>query len=151
MKALGLRCSTKEIIFAVYDNEQNEVITIEPIKLSNAFSLPQQLHEVRVELITIIKKNIITHAGIRTAEPIAKINLNRVYFEGVILESFAECNITKYYKGPIATISSKIGIPKKNFKLYTKGLLNYEKVNNWDSLKENEKEALLTAIGAINA
>ena len=150
MRTIGIRVAPKAVTFVIYDSTDRVVVTAEVIKIPQALAMPEILKYVRSNLLDILREYKVTRAGIRRAEESSrKQNLTRIYIEGVIQETFASSTLESYFVGQIASISSKLGIRRQDFKKYIKGEINYEEVENWDSFSEHQKEAFFCAIGAI--
>ena len=125
MITIGIRAAPKVVTFAVYDSESCEVINVEHIKIPAAFGTPD--------------------------EPSAQNpSIGRIQIEGVIQETFASSNLAAYYVGHISSISARIGIQRSEFKPLVSGETNYD-VENWDKMSTEEREAVLCAVGAVNA
>ncbi len=152
MITLGLRCSPTDIVFAIYDSDKESLDNIEQISISKALTFPQKLQSIRTEILVIIEKYQVTNVGIKAAEGFrGKINIERIQIEGVVLASLAEANVSGYIYGNIATLASKASIPRGDFKKYISGEKEFSIATNWGALKEKEREAVITAIGAKNA
>jgi len=54
-------------------------------------------------------------------------------------------------KLPHLGFGHKVGWPCKGLKLYVDGKKSYELVEGWDQHSKEEKEAILTSLGASNA
>lgn len=151
MRIIGIRAAPKCVTFVVFDSEENKIVNVEDIKIPAAFSTPDSLKFVRNNLLDILREYEIERAGIRTTESNAQTtNIARIQVEGVILEAFASSDLKSYYVGQISSIAAKLGIQRSDFKKYIDGSLEWE-VENWQSLDEKQREALLCAIGACNA
>lgn len=151
MKTIGIRASNTSVIYAVYDSDAKKVENAEELLVPKAFNLPDALKYIRNNLLDILREFEIEMAGIRTTEPTAQsVNFERIKIEGVIEEAFASSNLLAYYSGPIATISSKLKIDRADFKRYIAGEISWD-VPGWPKTSPNIKEAILTAIGAVNA
>ena len=139
------------ITFVIYDYAENQVITAESIKVPQALDVPDALKYVRSNLLDILREYQIKKAGIRSAESASRTpNTTRFYIEGVIQETFASSDLDSYFVGAIATISSKVGIERKQFKKYIDGTLTFDKVENWNEFSMHQKEAFFCALGAVN-
>ena len=150
MQTIGIRCTPSEVVFAVYDSEERVIVNNEKIKIPAAMEVPTALKFIRSNLLDVLREYDIQRAGIRITEPSAqRINIPRVQIEGVIQEAFASSSVEKYYVGQISSISARLKIVRADFKRYINGELDYD-VEGWEDLSENEREALLCAIGAAN-
>jgi len=150
MRTIGIRVSPKIVTFVIYDADTKEILNIENIKVPVAFTTPDALKYIRSNLLDILREYQISRAGIRVTESSAPtLNINRVQIEGVIQESFASSLLDHYFVGQISSISAKIGIERSDFKKYIDGQINFEQVENWNSLSKDQKEAVFCALGAI--
>jgi len=70
--------------------------------------------------------------------------------EGVILELFASSSLEKHYVGQISSISRLLKIPRSDFKLIVKGELDFPSVERFEEVNKEQKEAILTALGAFS-
>lgn len=151
MITIGIRAAPKAVTFAVYDSKKREIINVEQIKIPAAFPTPDALKYLRSNLLDVLREFRVRKAGIRACEPSAQsISIERVQIEGVIQEAFASSDLSAYYVGHISSISSRVGIPRTDFKLLVAGEKQFE-VENWDSMAAIEREAVLCAVGAVNA
>jgi hypothetical protein len=151
MITIGIRAAPKVVTFAVYDSESCEVINVEHIKIPAAFATPDALKYVRSNLLDVLREFNVSQAGIRAAEPSAQSpSIGRIQIEGVIQETFASSNLAAYYVGHISSISARIGIQRSEFKPLISGDGDFG-VENWDKMSSEEREAVLCAVGAVNA
>jgi hypothetical protein len=150
MITIGIRASPKAVTFAIYDSTQKRVVNIEEIKVPAALATPDALKYIRCNLLDVLREFKVEKAGIRASEPNAQNpSIDRIHIEGVIQEAFASSNLQAYYIGHIATICYRLGIERTAFKPLVDGDKEYP-VENWQSLSKEEREALLSAIGAVN-
>lgn len=148
MISIGLRVEPKKITFAIIDIEENEILNIEKLIVPISLDVPEQLKYIRLNLLDIIREYDVNVAGIRIIESNARtLNVERIQIEGVIQEAFASSSIEKYFIGQISSISAKLGFPRTDFKKYIDNTLQY-KIEGWENLRSEEKEALFVAIGA---
>lgn len=148
---IGIRATPKKVVYSVYDAAQNEVVTVDDIIVPLAFDAPDALKYVRSNLLDILREYKVVHAGVRVTEPTSQsLNVTRVQFEGVILEAFASSPLRAYYIGQISSIASRIGVPRDQLKLMIKNR-NSPDIENWEAHSEEQREAILCAIGAKNA
>lgn len=152
MNTLGIRVKPSSVIIVIYDSDQNTIVNVEDLKIPKALSTPEALKYVRNSILDILREYQIIKAGLRTVESNSQtLNLHRIEIEGVIQEAFASSLLEAYFCGQISTIAAKLGIPRADFKRYVEGVVDYEGVENWANHSKNEKEAILTALGAANA
>lgn len=152
MNTLGIRVKPSSVTIVIYDDDQNNIVNVEDIKIPKALSTPESLKYIRNSILDILREFQISKAGLRTVESNSQtINLRRVEIEGVIQEAFASSMLTAYFCGQISTIAAKLKIPRADFKKYVEGEKDYEDVENWSKHNKNEKEAILTALGAVYA
>lgn len=153
MRTIGIRAAPREVTFAIYDIDAAAaaaVINVEGIRVPAALSIPENLKYIRSNLLDILREYEIEKAGIRTTEPNSQqLSIERIQIEGVVQEAFASSMLRAYYAGPIATIAAKLKINRASFKEIVDGD-NYFEIENWGKMKANEREAILTAMGAAN-
>lgn len=148
MITIGLRCSPSEVTFAIYDSDRSAVVNVESIVVPAAFGWPERLKHVRSNLLDVMREYQVQRAGVRLAEPMAQsVSIERTHIEGVIQEAFASSELEGYFAGAIATIAARIGIDRGSIKNIVAGD-DALKIENWDALNGNEREAVLTAMGA---
>jgi hypothetical protein len=148
MRTIGIRAAPRELTFAIYDTQANEVLNVEVIKLPAAFGMPDSLKYARSNLLDIIREYDVQRAGIRITESnVQSINIERVQIEGVIQEAFASSNLKGYYVWQISSISARLGVNRTDFKPIINGE-NRLGIANWEKMNDKEREAVLTAIGA---
>ena len=151
MFSIGIRATPKKVIFAIYDTENQSIITVEEIKIPAAFADPDALKYVRSNLLDIMREYDVQTAGVRTTEPNAQsTNITRIQIEGVILEAFASSSLKSYYIGHVSSISARLKMDRKEFKPMIDGD-KIPPVENWLDLKKEQREAVLCAMGAENA
>lgn len=149
MITIGFRADPKAVTFVVYNSETQTILNIEEIKIPLALEIPDRLKYIRSNLLDVIREYKVERAGIRITEPNADASKERVEIEGVIQEAFASSDLAGYYVGQISSISRRAGIDRQDFKLLVQGKREYP-VENWGNMKEKEREALITAVGAVN-
>jgi hypothetical protein len=152
VNSLGIRVKPFSVIIAIYNTESNSIVNVEDIKVPKALSTPESLKYVRNSILDILREFNIENAGLRVVESNSQtLNIRRIETEGVIQEAFASSILSAYFCGQISTITAKLGIPRTDFKMYVDGRKEFEKIENWDSHNKEEREAILTALGAVNA
>lgn len=152
MRTLGIRVKPNAVVIAVYDSDENEIINVESIKIPRALSTPEALKYTRNSILDILREYEIQNAGLRIVESNSKtLVIRRLEIEGVIQEAFASSTLSSYFCGQISKISSKLSIVRSDFKKFVDGELEYEKVENWKEFNKEEREAVLTALGAVDA
>lgn len=150
MITMGIRAEPSAVTFAVYDSNSGAIVNVEELKIPYAFEVPDSLKYVRNNILDVLREYKVDRAGVRITEPNADASHIRVQIEGVIQEAFASSDLDAYYVGQISSISAKLGIDRADFKPLVAGEKEY-KVENWKSLGKNAREAVLCAIGAVNA
>ena len=151
MITIGIRAAPKVVTFAIYDSDSRKVVNVEEIKIPAAFLVPEALKYLRSNLLDVLREFRVTNAGIRASEPNAQnLNIERIQIEGVIQEMFASSEMAAYYVGHISSISSRLNIPRTDFKPLIAGEKEFE-VENWNNLSPVKREAVLCAVGAVNA
>jgi hypothetical protein len=151
MRVIGIRTKPSEVVYAILDSEKNEFINVDKLKLPKALDLPHQLNFIRNNFLDIFREYEIKKAGIRISESNAqKKDLKRIQIESVIQEMFASCELENFYIGQIASISSKIKIPREDFKKYVNNEKSFKVIEHWENHSKEEREALFTALGALH-
>jgi len=115
-----------------------------------AFDVPDRLKYIRSNLLDVIREYRVKSAGVRVTEPNADASIERIQIEGVIQEAFASSELERYYVGQISSISSRLKIDRTKFKPMVTGEIDFN-VANWKGFNRNEREAVLCAVGALNA
>jgi hypothetical protein len=150
--SIGIRATPHEIHYTILNGSINEfeISTIDSVVVPKALRLPEQLKYIRNTFADIINESSAVIACIRTVEPTAqKISIHRTYFEGVLQELIASSTIAKYYTGHVSSISSKLSIPRADFKLIVSSS-NYEDIEIWKSMSPEARESFLAARSAFN-
>ena len=148
---IGIRAAPTFVVFAIFDTEASEVLTVEKILIPVAFDLPDALKYARSNLLDILREFKVEKAGIRMTEPNAKtVSIARVQLEGVILEAFASSELQAYYIGHISSISSRLGIDRTEFKPMVENKQTPD-IESWSEMEREEREAILCAKGAEHA
>lgn len=154
MKTIGFRATPKIVHFAVVSQSesQNNILVVDKLILPLALSIPDKLNYVRKTVIDIINQYEITRAGIKVTEGNArKISIERISLEAVIQELFSSCSVEKYFGGNISMISSLLEIPNDGtLKNIIKGKEIPQEIDFLSDLKENEREAVLSSLAALN-
>lgn len=152
MNTLGIRVKPDSVIIAVYNSAERQIINVEVIKIPKALPIPEALKYIRNNVLDILREFNIIRAGLRIVESNSKmLSIPRIEIEGVIQEAFASSMLNAYYCGQISTIASKLDIPRADFKKYVEGEQDFEDIENWNNHNKYEKEAILTALGAVYA
>ncbi|WP_240975731.1 hypothetical protein [Paraburkholderia aromaticivorans] len=152
VRTIGIRVAPKRVTFVVYDTDEAAIVNIEGINVPKAMDTPEQLKFVRNTILDVIREYGAKRAGIRVTEGIARNpSIERFELEGVIQEAFASSDLEGYFCGRIASIAGKLGIPREQLKLHLDGEVDYEEVENWMRHSREEREAIVTAIGAAHA
>lgn len=151
MSSLGIRATTNAVFIAVYCNKSLTILNVEQIKIPKALSTPLALKFIRSSILDIMREYQIKSACIRVTEAIGTLYISRIQIEGVIQEAFASSDLEKYCVGNIASISKLNGFKRDRFKPMVQDGANDLNIENWESHKKEEREAILAAIGANNA
>lgn len=141
----------ERLTFAIFDSDKQNVLNVEEIRIPAAFTVSEGLKYVRSNLLDVLREYAVVQAGVRVTEPNAQgMSVERIQIEGVVQEAFASSTVYAYYVGQISSIAARLGIKRNEFKPFTAG----EKdpgVENWSKHSSVEREAILCAMGAINA
>lgn len=152
MNAIGIRVSPRAVTYVIYDGAAREIVSVDTIGVPKALTAPEALKYVRNTILDVIREYDVEKAGIRITESNAqRPSHERIQLEGVIQEAFASSTVSNYYCGQISAISARLGIPRTDFKKYISNEMDFKAVANWTTHGPDEKEAILTAIGAMNA
>lgn len=152
MNTIGIRVEPSAVTFVVYNAAENQIVNVEKIKVPKALNVPEGLKFVRVNILDVLREYQIVRAGVRITESNAQtLKISRIQIEGVVIEAFASSSLEGYYCGQISSVSKLLQIERTDCKKYMSGELDYPYVQNWGDLSQAEKEACLTAIGAVNA
>lgn len=148
MNTLGLRVQPKLIDICIFQKENMELFKL---NIPQSLDLPQQLKFVRFTMLDILRQYQIEKTVIKKTEGNADIHLARAQLEAVVIESIASSQVKKYVLGTLSTISKLTNIPSSKIKENIKGQENDLSIPKWNEYKENQREAILCAIGAKNA
>jgi hypothetical protein len=150
MNVIGIRVSPKKIFYAIISTKSNAVLNVDNVKIPQSLSIPEQLSFIRTNFIDIFVEYNIKRAGIRVTESFAGGGaITRVQIESVLQEMLSSVPLDSYYIGQISSISSRIGIKKEDFKNYRDDKVDLKLFDGWKDHNCEEKEALLTALGAL--
>lgn len=144
MVSIGIRVTSKEIYYAVLDEEKG-TLDIDTIKVPKALDSPGKLSFIRNNLNTLILKCKIKKGAIRVNETIAQTKDSfRIMLEGVILELFAGSTIEKYFLGVASNTSARIDSAPSKTKV--KDLIKYIDLDtNVKQLNDYKREAIVMA------
>ncbi|MEI7065913.1 hypothetical protein WCU84_20020 [Dickeya chrysanthemi] len=152
MNILGIRVKPCSVVIAIYDSDENAIVNVEEIKIPKALPTPEALKYIRNSILDILREFNIEKAGLRIIESNSQtLNIRRIEIEGVIQEAFASSMLSSYFCGQISTIAAKLEMERADFKLYVEGKKSYEPIEGWEQHSKEEKEAILTSLGASNA
>ena len=152
MNTLGIRVKPNSVVIAVFDSLSSVMMNVEEIRIPKALPTPEALKYIRNSILDILREFNIEKAGLRVIESNSKtLVIRRIEIEGVIQEAFASSMLSAYFCGQISTIAAKLKIERADFKLYVDGSKLFDAVEGWDEHTKEEKEAILTALGAVNA
>lgn len=152
MNSIGIRVSPRAVTYVIYDGTARKIVSVDAIAVPKALTAPEALKYVRNTILDVIREYAVEKAGVRITESNAqRPSHERIQLEGVIQEAFASSTVSDYYCGQISVISARLGIPRTDFKKYISEGMDYTPVAGWAGHSSDEKEAILTAIGAMNA
>lgn len=152
MNSIGIRVSPRAVTYVIYDGAAREIVSVDAIAVPKALTAPEALKYVRNTILDVIREYAVEKAGVRITESNAqRPSHERIQLEGVIQEAFASSTVSDYYCGQISVISARLGIPRTDFKKYISNEMDFTAVADWAGHSSDEKEAILTAIGAMNA
>lgn len=146
MTALGIRCSHKDVTYVVLKGVQAhpKLVTHDSITFPTGFGRAKSLHWLVQEIDLLVKQHTIELIAIKKFEGRSKGNdyETRVEHEAAIAISAANNGILAVYKKGHSTIAKDLGV--KGRKKYL-AELDTSCFSNYDSLKDNVKDALLVA------
>jgi hypothetical protein len=152
MRTIGIRAAPTIVTFAIYDTEAHRVLNVEAVRVPAALNRPEALKYIRSTVLDILREYDVRQGCLRIMESTAQSsNMTRIQIEGVIQECFASSNLNRYCIGQIASISSRLGIDRVDFKPLIAGTKEFDRVDNWEQFDECQREAILAALGAENA
>lgn len=159
MIAMGLRVfSNSKVFYTVIEETATdyEYRTISHISIPSALTAPDQLSYLRNTLLDIILEFQVQSAFIRISEhtrTMKATTIQRIYVEGVILETLASGNISNYSLGRITTIGRLLSFESGEFKELASGKKDYAhlpKTWSWDELSLESRESVLACHAALN-
>ena len=148
MNILGIRVTPKKIYFSIFDKHNNEFKTIEIIVVPQSLIMPEKLKYIRNNIFDLLREYNVQRAGIKITEGNAQaMNIDRLYIEGVIQETFASSKIESYKTLMLAGIASKLQTSAKELKKFIEKQDNQTEIqmNVADYVKE-EIESMLVAV-----
>jgi hypothetical protein len=148
MNILGIRVTPKKIYFSIFDKHNNEFKTIEVIVVPQSLIMPEKLKYIRNNIFDLLREYNVQRAGIKITEGNAQaMNIDRLYIEGVIQETFASSKIESYKTLMLAGIASKLQTSAKELKKFIEKQDNQTEIqmNVTDCVKE-EIESMLVAM-----
>lgn len=148
MNILGIRVTPKKIYFSIFDKHNNEFKNIEVIVVPQSLAMPEKLKYIRNNIFDLLREYHIQQAGIKITEANAqKMNIERLYIEGVIQETFASSEIDSYKTLMLAGMASKLQTSAKELKKFIEKQDNQTEIqmNVTDYVKE-EIESMLVAM-----
>jgi len=158
MTGIGLRVySNKKIFYTIIEETDTnyDFLTVDHINVPLAMNEPERLNYIRNTIIDIIAEYDINNALVRVKESlfnVSKRDIERFYIEGVLLESLAGSTVSKYKLGQIATITSLIGIERKNFKKFADNELAFENIPDnidWSTISKEERESIMACHASL--
>lgn len=153
MIVIGFRASPSEVYYSIAEraDETISILSVEEIRIPISLNFPEKLNFVRKTIKDIIFEYQITRAGIRTTESTAqRFNIERVSIEAIIQEVLSRSPIEKYFVGQISNISSKLGIPRTDFKKIIEEKKSHHHDIDLSDYNNKEKESILVAIASLN-
>lgn len=157
MISLGIRASAKEIFYSIINDKETgfEIIIVDKLVIPQALKLSDKLCFARTNIFSIIKEYRVKIAGIRISEVNAitsniQSTIERLYYEGVILELLSNCTVDNYFSGRKQFIASMLDEKVEKITEYIDGLQCYD-IEDWDSYYKQNRETLLIALAASEA
>jgi len=150
--SIGIRANPNQVCYSVISEDEDtiNVLLVDKIVIPKSLDTPEQLKFVRSTLRDIINEHGVSFACIRITESNArKVNIGRIYLEGVIQELIASSVVKKYYVGQISSISAKLGIDRTEFKPFVNGENEFMNMKIWADIILEERESIMAAISAL--
>lgn len=151
MRAIGIRVTPSEIYYCVTEKNESEVIILshDSIIVPQALDIPWQLAFIRTNLISLFNEYNIVLAGIRIHEGSTQnLSIKRIYFEGVIQEMLANCNVHKFFVGTLKRIGSLIEESVPNIKEFIDGNNSLIELADIPKSAKEVRESILTSVAA---
>ncbi|WP_258111595.1 hypothetical protein [Alicyclobacillus sp. SP_1] len=154
MKSIGIRVSPKTIYYCIATaDEDSLVLSVESLTVPRALDIPKQLAFIRTTLQSIIAEFKVELAGIRVYEGSTQ-NLDRfrINIEGVVQELLANSTVQRYYSGTKSTLGRLLNTDVKMITANIDGEFHLPgfSVEDWADYGKEERESILTALGALN-
>jgi hypothetical protein len=153
MRSIGIRVSSTEIFYSIFEKTTDGItlITHEKINEPAAYTFPQTLTYYRNHLESIIKEYNVSKCGIKIAEPMAgrmgqaatEGAKKRIQIEGVVIEQTNSIGLELIY-GPFSTFAPLLKIKKASD--YT-NVSEFFGLPNWTKTNKNFKESSLAGVG----
>lgn len=152
MNVLGVRVSPKIIYFSVFDSIEEKIINIEKIIVPQMLIVPEKLKYIRNNILDLLREYNIQKAGIRICESNSQnIDIERLYLEGVIQETFASSQVDGYKTLRLSGIASYFGTTAAELKKYIEKKPNDTGIEiDVSNFSKEQIEAILVAIVAAN-
>lgn len=152
MNVLGVRVSPKVIYFSVCNSIEEEIINVEKIIVPQMLIVPEKLKYIRNNILDLLREYNIQKAGIRICESNSKnIDIERLYLEGVIQETFASSQVEGYKTLRLSGIASYFGTKAAELKKYIEKKHNDTGIEiDVSNFSKEQIEAILVAIVAAN-
>ncbi|AVP02276.1 MULTISPECIES: hypothetical protein [Enterobacter cloacae complex] len=145
MRILGVRAAPKETSFVVFCTEERTFKCVDVVNIPQTLNIPEKLKYIRNSILDILREYSVDTAAIRVAESNTQnLNIERLYIEGVIQETFASSNVAQYYTLRKNGICSRLGITIAQF---NDDEIRGIQLSDYDA---NTKEAILSALAVEN-
>ncbi len=121
------------------------------INIPNALDVPEKLAYIRTNFLALIMRYNIELAGLRITESVAGSQIIfRAHIEGVFQELFANSTIKTYSLLNLVHMGSLLGFSKEKVKSSIQHKENILDIDQWNSLKVEERECILASTSMIN-
>ncbi|UIO40336.1 hypothetical protein LOY85_16120 [Brevibacillus brevis] len=151
MNGLGVRTTTKELIYAITTGtvDQPQTIVLQKLKAPTAFEVPHALAWYRESFLGICQEYNVQAVVIRTAES-SRLGggsgaIYRNNIEGVLAEAAAAESLS-VKMGPFATIGSLLNIKKPKQALEE---ADFKSISEWSKANKDNREALMASVAAL--
>lgn len=162
MNSVGLRVKSKGIVYysvaSIDDAGTILLVIVDRIVVPVSLEMHLQFSFVRQTILDVFAEYNIENGFVRIAEfsrSHNKSKSDRLMLEGVVLESMGSGILENASTGRIGTICRLLQIETAVFRAYIEGQSNPDSLSNvgsssWDKYSEVEREAILSAMAALN-
>ncbi len=152
MYSIGFRATPNCVHYCIMEKKIDELTIIDvnkisvPVKTDISF----QLRYVKTNVNSILNEYKISKVGIRATENNARqISIQRIYIEGVIIETLEDSSVKGYFIGTKSKIASLLKEDVKVITQYISKKLDFHDIANWSVYCNEQRECIITATAAF--